>query len=238
MTITPEELAAFVDGELEGEEEARIAAAIEADPELARQAKAHRELAARLYGHFAPILDQPVPDRLSRLLASGGEGEPDPRAEVIEFSAARDRLEAKRRLPNWSWGGGAIAAALIAALLLSSDRGGAPGEYADVRLASVLDEQLAASGPVDGDTRILLSFRNEAGEFCRAFADEGSSGIACRDDKGWRQQVISASDKISQTDFRMAGSEAEVLEIAQDLAAGPALSNEEEEAARSAGWVE
>src|SRR3546814_6659225 len=57
MTITPEEIAAFADGQMEGDAKARVAAAVAADPQLARQVEAHRALAARLAGHFAPILE-------------------------------------------------------------------------------------------------------------------------------------------------------------------------------------
>src|SRR3546814_10941996 len=43
MTITPEEIAAFADGQIEGDARARIAAAVAADPELARQVEADRK---------------------------------------------------------------------------------------------------------------------------------------------------------------------------------------------------
>lgn len=234
MTITPEEIAAFADGQLEGDARARVAAAVAADPELARQVEAHRRLAARLAGHFAPILDQPVPATLASLLEKAGGGTPESQAEVIDLAAARGRRDLMRRLPGW--GGAAIAAALVAALVFSVDGGNAPGDYADTRLASVLDRQLVASQPAGAETRILLSFRNEAGEFCRAYSQEGSGGIACRDSEGWRQRAIGIGGKSDEAEFRMAGSEREVLEVAQDMAAGPALSGADEEAARSKGW--
>src|SRR3546814_3437913 len=60
-----------------------------------------------------------------------------------------------RRLPGW--GGAAIAAALVAALVFSVDGGNAPGDYADARLASALDRQLVASQPIGAETRILRS---------------------------------------------------------------------------------
>lgn len=234
MTITPEEIAAFADGQLEGDARTRIAAAVAADPVLARQVEAHRRLAARLSGHFAPILDQPVPEALARLLETAGGGMPENQAEVIDLAAARERRHMMRRLPGW--GGAAIAAALVAALVFSIDGGHAPGEYANARLAGVLDRQLVASQPTGAETRILLSFRNQAGELCRAYSDAGSSGIACRDSEGWRRQAIGSGGESGQAEFRMAGSEGDILEVAQEMAAGPALSATDEEQARRSGW--
>lgn len=234
MTITPEEIAAFADGELEGDARARVAAAVAADPVLARQVEAHRALATRLSGHFAPILDQPVPEALASMLGKAGGDVAEDQAAVIDLAAARDRRRMMRRLPGW--GGAAIAAALVAVLVFSIDGGNAPGEYADARLAGVLDRQLAASQPVGAETRILLSFRNRAGEFCRAYSEAGSSGIACRDSEGWRQQTIGPGGESGQTGFRMAGGDGDILEAAQEMAAGPALSATDEEKARSSGW--
>lgn len=234
MSISPEELAAFADGELSGEAEARIAAAVAADAELARQVAAHRALKVKLAGHFAPILDQEVPEQLTQLLAKNGNDEASS-AEVVDLAAARDRREAKRTLPGWGWAGGAIAASLVAILVITTRDGGQAG-YADARLAAELDSQLVATQPSEARTRILLSFRNDVDEFCRAFATQDGNGIACRDNQGWRVQSVGKSGPATGSEYRMAGGESELMAAAQDMAAGPALSAEEEAAARDRGW--
>lgn len=236
MSISPEELAAFADGELAGEDEARVAAAVAADKDLARQVEMHRALKAKLSGHFAPILEQEVPEHLKRMLAGAEASEANEPAEVVDFAAARDKREAKRTLLGWGWAGGAIAAALVATLVFTTGDEARPG-YADARLASTLDSQLVATQPGDADLRILLSFRNNAGEFCRAYSASDQSGIACRDGEGWRQQAIGSGGDSAQTEYRMAGTETEILEAAQDMASGPALSAEEEAEALERGWT-
>lgn len=242
MSISPEELTAFADGQLEGEAHARVAAAIEADPELARQVAAHRALAEKLSGHFAPILDQPVPDKLTAMLTGAQDSEPEGPAEVVDFAAAKERAEAKRRLPalgsGWGWGGGAIAAALVAAIVLNTGDSAPNATYADAQLASALNTQLVAVQSTGADTRILLSFRNESGEYCRAFTQAEASGIACRDDSGWRQEAIGEGSSDSETEFRMAGSEAEILAAAQDMASDGALTAEEEVEAAANDWTD
>lgn len=233
MSVTPDELAAFADGQLEGEDLARVSAAVEADPELARQLEAHRKLAGMLGAHYAPILEQDVPDRLSQMLSEPKEPEG---ASVVDFAAAKERREARRTLPGWGWGGGAIAAALVGAVMLNLGTGESNDGYAGTQLASALDAQLVADQAAGPDTRILLSFRNHADELCRAYTTAEESGIACRDAQGWRQQAVGEGGEPGSTEYRMAGSEAEVLAAVQEMAAGPALSADEEVAAREAGW--
>lgn len=238
MTITAEELAAYADGELTGAAKERIAAAIAADASLARQLEAHRALKARLAGHFAPVLDQPLPDRLTQMLSrsAGPEGQ-DVGGNVVGIAAARAQRESRRRLPAWGWGG-AIAASVAAVALFSFNSRDVAQGYAGGEIARMLDEQLIASQPGDAEARVVLSFRNGAGEYCRAFNVAKGGGIACRDATGWRLEAIGDGEVRDKSDYRMAGSDAQILAIAQEMAAGEALNADEEAAARQAGWRE
>lgn len=231
MTITPEDIAAFADGELSGEREAQVAAAVKADPQLAQQVERHKALKATLASHYAPVLDQPVPDRLAAMLAEPYQ------AEVVDFAAAREKRESRRRLPHWGWiAGPALAASLALAVFLPRQGGEAP-TYADTQLAAVLDHRLVAGQPQAEETRVLLSFRSEEGRYCRAFSGSAGGGIACHDDEGWKLEAVGKGSEGASTDYRMAGAgDAEILALAQDMAAGPALDAEAEKAARAQGW--
>lgn len=225
MTISPEELAAFADGELAPGRRAEVAAAVASDPDLAAQVEAHRRLRARLAGHFSPIARQPVPDQLAAML---GPKE----AEVVDFAAARERVEARRRLPRWSfYAGPALAASLALALFLP--RGGSDG--LDPQLLAALDNQLVARQADDAQTRILLSFRNREDQYCRAYSVPGRSAIACRTPGGWEDRAEVAYSAQAKTDFRQASTNP-IFEQVQQMAAGPALDAEQEAAARKAGW--
>lgn len=238
MSVTAEELAAYADGEIMGVDAARVAAAISADPELARQLAAHQALKARLAAHFVPISAEPVPEHLARLLRGEDTRAAAPNI-VIDLAGARAARTARRRLPAWAWGGGALAASLVAGLLVMvpgpADRDA--GNYAAEQLAAVLDSRLVSTQTATAATRVLLSFRNASGEYCRAYNAPDASGIACRDARGWRIDTRSAAVEGAQGNYRQAGSEVALLAAAQDMAAGPALSAEEEEAARAAGWL-
>lgn len=226
-TPTPEKIAAFADGQLESAEHADIAAAVAADPVLAEQVAAHQALRARLSNHFAPLANAPVPDRLAALLAT-------PQAEVVDLAQMRAR---RSGLPRWTWvAGPALAASLVLAVTLG--RGGGSGaDYAPDQIAAALDSQLVGEQAGDAPVRVLLSFRDAGGTYCRAYSAREASGIACRDSEGWKLQGASAPGAgPAGGEYRQAGSEAEVMAHAQALAAGPALDAAAERAARARGW--
>jgi len=225
MSVTREELAAFADGQLDEPRRRELAAAVAADPALAAEVERHRVVRQRLSAHFAPILDQSVPERLTALV---GSAEP----KVVDLTGAKQRVAA-RRFPRWGWSvGPALAASLALAVFLP--RG---GDYADPQLAAVLDGQLVATQTDDAPTRILISFQDKNDKFCRAFAGNAESGIACKDAKGWRLRETQGGSTPRQADYRMAASaSAELMAKAQEMAAGPALTADEELAARAQHW--
>jgi hypothetical protein len=227
MNVTPEELAAYADGELGPARAAEVSAAVHADSALARQLDAHRTLRDRLGAHFAPVLEQPVPEQLTAMLR------PSP-SSIASLTDARERRDRARSLPRWTWfAGPALAASLALAVFLP--RGG--DGYVGGTLADALERQLVATQDQSATTRILLSFRDGTGAYCRAFAGEAQSGIACRDTEGWRMVLDGEGAPAQQGDYRMAGNPAaEVLERAQAMAVGPALDAAQEETARAAGW--
>lgn len=227
MSVTREELAAFADDQLDEPRRTEVAAEVAADPALATELGRHRALKQRLAAHFAPILDQSVPTGLSALL-SGGE------AKVVDFTAAKQRRGA-RDLPRWGWiAGPALAASLVLAVFLPQRT---PEGYADPQLAAALDDQLVASQRVDAPTRILLSFRKQGGQYCRAFSGAAQSGIACKDETGWRVEASAAGGEAEHGAYKMAGSPAAVIMAqAQGMAVGPALTADQEEAARATDW--
>lgn len=239
---TPEEIAAFADGELPTEREAAMRDALASDPDLAKQVERHRALAARLSKHYAPVLDEKVPDRLADLLTARSD------ETVIDFAAARQKQETRKqeaekravpsKRPHWGWFAGPALAASLAVAVILGDTNSAPGAgYAGPQLAAVLDDQLVAEQSPAAETRVLLSFEDETGQFCRAYSGVSGGGIACRDDEGWRIERRSEGAEAASTDFRMAGAdEGAILGQAQEMAAGPALDAAGEQAARERGW--
>lgn len=229
MNPSREELAAFADGELDDIRHAVVAAAIAAHPDLAAQVSAHRALRDQLSSHFAPIMAAPLPERLVRPLERGGA--------VVNLADERARRGAygARSIPRWGWVAGPALAASLALALLMPRHG--QGELVEGQLAVALNQQLVSAQAPDAPQRILLSFRNQAGEYCRAFSAQDQGGIACREKDGWRLEQSAAGAEADESEFRMAGSSSDaVLERAQTMAVGPALDAAEEGRARASGW--
>jgi hypothetical protein len=218
-----ERLIAYVDGELPDEARAQFEAEMAADPALADQVARHRSLASRLAGAYAPVLEEPVPLRLT------------------VAAAANDRGRPRLGLVQW----GAMAACLVAGVLagrLANPESGAlvtrdGALVARGELAQALDRQLAAQpGPV----KVGLSFRTADGRYCRTFqaAADRLAGLACRADGRWVAQTTTAWSPAATTDYRTAGSETppEVLAAVDRLIAGEPLNAAAERAARDKGW--
>lgn len=236
MSITEDMLAAFADGELDGAEAARVAEAVAADPALVAKVEAHRALKARLAAHYAPIAEQAVPAHLAALLSGGQNKNEAGGGEVISFAAKRQKRGLVPVLRRWGpIAGPALAASLVLAVLQPWN-GASPAGYAEPALAAALDSQLVATKPADAETRILLSFERDGGGLCRAWRGGSEGGIACRDDAGWKIEQQFALGEGAGGDFRQAGSEADLLAAAQDMAAGDALDASAEKEAKERGW--
>ena len=236
MSMTEEMLAAYADGQLDAAERAEFEVAMAADPALAHKVAAHRALKARLSAHYAPIAKEAVPSSLAALLAAPAQNSGTGEAEVISLAAARQKRGLAPAFGRWApIAGPALAASLVLAIL-QPWQASPPEGYADGDLAAALDSQLAAAQPDEAGTRILLSFAREDGDLCRAWRGADIGGIACRDETGWKIERQFAIGKAQGTEFRQAGSEAELLAAAQDMAAGEALDGEGERAARARGW--
>jgi hypothetical protein len=228
MTITPEQLAAYADGELDELAAARVSRTVAADPalvaELARLAALRRKLAAR----FDPILTEPVPEQLTSAIKDA--------AKVVSLSDVRAARQTLWQRPQFRFAAGSAIAASLVITVLVGGRDGKPSGYADTQLAAALDGTLSGQTAPDG-TKLLLSFRDDRGAACRAYAGQSFSGIACRDGQGWKLKLMGQAETTATTQYRQAGSaDAAIMAAAQDMAVGPALDAAAEEAARKAGW--
>ena len=229
MTIEPELLMAYADGELDPLAAKRVERAIAEDPALAEEVERHRRLRARIAGEFAPVVEEPVPDRLAALLRSNVVPLPRPRPKPRGFAQWR--------------AAGALAACLVVGAMIGTQfssvgpvtaRG--DGLYASGALAGALDRQL---GGAKGAVQVAASFRDGAGAYCRVFASEAVDGIACRDTRGWalRQTRQGSASAAPATSYAQAGSaDPQLMAAAQEMMAGEPLDAAAERAARDRGW--
>jgi hypothetical protein len=242
-------LMAYADGELDEAKRAEIAAAIAQDPGLAQRVERHRALRAEVAGAFAPVMDQPVPQRLRDAARSTQPGaapsRPEaPRGNVVQFPARGSRAPgAPWRAREWT----AMAASLVLGGLIGwqfmarsagdfATEGGAV--VARGGLARALDAQLASNQPADAEVRIGLTFESTDGAYCRSFVARASStaGLACHADGQWRIVTTSAVDAASGEIRQATTMPPAVLQAIEEHMRGDALDAQGEAAAREAGW--
>jgi hypothetical protein len=252
MSISDEQLHAYVDGELSETQQALVEQAISQDADIARRVAGEQALRLRLRGTFDEVLREPVPDRLTGLVNDAKFAAVTP---VADLSAARDRarrpagsmLSSK---PGWF----AVAASLLVGSVagLLAARWNADADLTTFRdgkllargaLASALDEQLASAIPPNASVRVGLSFKAKSGHYCRTFefaAPEGTAGLACYDQQHWRVLTLVETPAREGADptYRMAGSELPplLLQSVGDNISGDPLDAPAEMRARSAGW--
>lgn len=230
MTISPELLGAYADGELDDMTAARVRRAVEQDPVLARQLEMLLSLKATVAANYDAVVDQQVPDRLTAPIESA--------AKVVDLGAARASRKRWYRNPLLRYAGGAIAAVLALALFINI--GGRSGGSADViapQLAKALESRASGQATADG-TKVLLSFRDRSGSLCRGYSTATGSGIACKDDGGWKIRLTGGQQPGSGADYQQAGSaDAEVMAAAQDMADGVAFDADQEAEAIASGWT-
>jgi hypothetical protein len=245
MTISAETLAAYVDGELDETESARVEAALEQDPTLADALARHMMLSTRLSAAFDPVLAEPLPDRL---VAAVHGGAPDLSPAGARRQTGRDNrgpalaTRDRARAPSWR-GWAAMAACLVVGISagLFTPHGQPIVLNADMTargaLASALNTNLTAD-PQQA-IHIGLTFRRAGGEVCRTFdmAGKGLAGVACRAGPGWKVQVAVPSQTQAASDYRTASSLPGPVAAAVDaMIDGQPFDATAEKAARDHGW--
>jgi hypothetical protein len=235
--VSEETFFAWLDGELDPAEAARVEAAVAADPHLATKAAEHRIMRSKLDGAFGTLVDAPMPDSILATLRS------PPATEVVDFTEAK-----KRRTPRgWpsagQWGSMAatLAVGIFVGTALPHQRDAGPvtvrgGKiYAAAAIGRALDAQLA-SAPA-GDVRIGMTFRDRAGSICRSFTNAVSSGVACRANSGWQLRGLFASPPGQSNEYRMAaGMDPALASLVDSTMVGEPFDAEQEQAARQHHW--
>lgn len=255
MTVSDEEVFAYVDGELPPETMARITAAMTKDPALAARIQAQRDLRRLLSGAHAGVLREPVPPGLKATVTAGSKP-----AEVIAFpqpkpkEKLKDKAKAQkpatpiagrptfRKPPAWA----AMAACLVAGLAIgrlalpsppTADGRAAELPMAVGPLARALEDGAAAQG--QGPVRIGVTFKSQSGRWCRTFQGQDQAGVACRADGAWRVLASSpATAPAAGGEYRQAGSEtpAAVMSVVDGMILGAPLDAAGEAQALKSNW--
>jgi hypothetical protein len=248
MDIPDEQLAAYVDGELEGAERARIEQAIQTDSRLARRVAQFR---ARRRSGVDALRQESWSQRLAQprrsATATGS-------AQVIDL--ARVRAERKRRTERGrhtlsrrvvmaaSLAAGLLLGLLVERLLpdgaLTQYRDGAL--YARGALTAALNEELGSKPLLGNAVRVGLSYKAKDGHYCRTFSVReihALSGLACREQQQWRVWTLEGAEARGTGVHVAHGGPALPPGVAQAVSertSGAPLDQQAEMSARRSGW--
>src|SRR5579862_558563 len=251
MDIPDEQLAAFVDGELEGVERARIEQAIQTDSRLAKRVAQYRARHARLHRGLDGLRQEAISHRL---MQPGRSATATGSAQVIDL--ARVRAERKKRTERnrsrlsqrvtvaASLAVGLLLGLLIERLLpeaaLTQYRDGAL--YAHGALADALDEQLGSTALLGSSVRVGLTYKAKDGHYCRTFSVReihAISGLACHEQQHWRVWTLEGGE--ARTNGTHVARGASVLppglaQAVNERTSGAPLNAQAELNAQRGGW--
>jgi len=249
MTWSDETLMAFADGELDTQQRAELERVLAVDAALRQRVAAIQAQRERVAAAFAPVLAEPVPDRLAALLqASPPPALPAPPAPVVNLDAVRAAREPARRMSSWAAWGGMAASVLLGVLIgMQFSRSAADPAMAlhegqlvaGGRLAQALSSQLAGDPAAGGaPVAVQLSFVDKGGSYCRTFSTSALSGLACQQAGQWTVQTLVSAEPVPGGVMRQATTALPpaVLEAVDQRIAGLALDAGRERQARDSGW--
>jgi hypothetical protein len=243
-TWTETDIAALLDGELDGAEHDRIAHILETDPEAQACAARLRETDALLREAFAAPMDEPTPDRMQAAL--------DDHGRVVRLATFRASAR-QWVMPSALAASIALLIGFAAGSLLNPFQPSQDNFTASLAVgpaaptvSRVLDTTM--SGTLQDGVRPTASFRVASGGICREFetanvpdGPAGAFGIACTTGNAW--QVIMAASIATPAgtdgaDFAPASGAAidAASPVLDALGAGAAMTPDEEREALAGKW--
>ncbi len=248
MNPNDETLMAYADGELSAQRRAQLEESLATDETLRLRVATLRLQRSQLAAAFATVLDEPVPDRLTRLLKAPPDAALAPaKTTVVALEDARARREARRQLPTWAqWGGMAASLLLGAVLALQWSGNGAEQAMAlshgqlvaTGSVAQALSDQLASEPQQGAAVAVQLSFVDKTGNYCRTFSTSSVAGLACQQDGKWAVTAVTAQDAVAGGEVRPAATNLppSILDAVDKRIAGLALDPTGARNARDRGW--
>ena len=242
LSMDPDTLAAFVDGELSPEDAAHVLMHLEAHPADKAFVEEIERSNALLAKAFDAPLYEPVPEAI---LATIQDHEPV-QDNVVPFM--------RRTVPTPVLGGllaASVAIVLGVGMWTGQDRGQLNvGQLASAsQLSDVLDTlptgTVTELSDMEVEATVLSSFLDNQDRVCREFEIAGEArverGIACREDDAWRvagRITVPEAEIGEEGAFVPAGGEADgtLDALLDELGAGMMLTHQEEEALMARGW--
>ncbi|MEM9304569.1 MAG: hypothetical protein AAGE01_20830 [Pseudomonadota bacterium] len=238
MTISDEQLSAYLDGELDDAETALIDDALAADAQLRARLESLALADVALREAVSAIDDVPMPAGVHELLAASASSAEQPSA----FARFIDSIF-PRPIHAVAWSLLCFAAGGIFLQLLPEDDGGI--RLGPVAAASALHTALeeAPSGSARNGVVAHLTFQGTDGRWCREVSIQASGNparaLACRSDGSWSLELAAplGTGEAGADGYTPASDESAAFgRIVDAMMAADSLSPDEEQRLISDGW--
>lgn len=223
-------LMAYADGQLDPAQAAEIGAVLARDPAARDKVRRFRETAELARAAFAPVVDEPLPERL---VAAARRTPP---ANVVPF-----RSRTGRAAPLWTL---PLAASVALAVGLSGGWWlGAGSEPGAGLVAAALERAASGETVRRGDLAVTVAstFPAADGGWCRTFlrgqGEAAASGFACRVGEGdWDIRALLPDEDVGAYAPASADEPPPLDSVIDAVRGGPGLSVTEEAALIARGW--
>jgi hypothetical protein len=204
--VSDEELMAYVDGELEPPDRARVEAAAARDARVAQRLERAQRMQSLLSQAFPLPSQQENPSAgLSAAIDKLAANPPAPSEKVTAFAGRR--AAPRPALRNWALAASVVFAVAggmffwnaaredAAHLVVENDAGIiAPNNPLFAALEGASSATTYDAGGSGDSVRPILTFAANDGRFCREFevrsGEATSVGLACRGDSQWRLEIL------------------------------------------------
>lgn len=236
MTITDEQLSAFLDAELPEAEMELVRQQLIDDENLANRLAELAMVDDQIARHYAQIDERPIPAAITRLLAAEPQ---QANANIVQFPLWK---RVQRGLQQH--------AAIAACTLLVIGFGMVqllPGNNQKTQswgaVAQVLEQN--ASGDeqrLDDGSRVKprLTFINNDGNYCRQFQlieqDKSSENIACRRNNSWELAISVARETLAESDYQTASGGSQLDDALDEMMGSEAFDAAREQQIIQSRW--
>ncbi len=226
LVITDELLMAFADNELEDGLARQVEIGIASNPALASRLEVFRVTGRALGPHFDAVLEAQPPAVMLQAIRNAPMTLAVEGPREISFGRSIRNVLQSIGFGASPWPALAGVAAGLLIGLVSTQWGGPAGaiiseQNGKLVAAGALEKTLestAMQASQDGSVRIIATFKDETGRWCRLYQGPAHSGLACRQDAQSQWQILATGEGVAGDENATTPSEGGGAKAVDDLA--------------------
>ncbi len=205
LVITDELLMAYADNELENGLARQVEVAIASNPALAARLEVFRVTGRSLGPHFDAVLEAQPPAAMLQAIRNAPMTRPVAGPRTISFGQSIRNVLQSIGFGTSPWPALAGVAAGLLIGLVSTQWGGPAGaliseQNGKLVAAGALEKTLESTtmqASQDGSVRVVATFKDDTGRWCRLYQGAEHSGLACRAAEQRQWKILAAGEGVA-----------------------------------------